>query len=480
MRANYARFDDCLKLGRRIDEGPYCLPNPEILHNKPEDRIREVHRDDLEGATTARPHMPPTPSNSPSNRRRHLNVFKGKKIMLSADLDIGSHLLGTIEDLIDRGGGSVTGSVHKADIFICQYRESLDYRIASRAGKDVGSLAWLYYLINNNAWTSPMKRLLHYPISQHGLPGFKNFRISLSNYNGEARVYLENLAKAAGGEFTKTMKEDNTHLITAHQSSEKCDAAKEWNINMVNHLWLEESYAKWQIQTVSNNRYTHFPKRTNLGEVVGMTPIDKQCVERFFFPPGSDIDKSVNEAARPMTIKDPNAAPPKPSISSKTQEVSFLSSGGVTPKASKENRRHTDGPAYRTPAAARSMDKENETPSTTGSRSAKDKAVAKLHDLAPDIALFQKESKRVGGVIHGGRKNVQERAPNTAGRKRSMSNEDDTDTGADEETKQVKKAKKVKAMGPPAMRLALSGFKRWVDNARKEGEEKVGVMHIVL
>ena len=45
--------------------------------------------------------------------------------------------------------------------------------------------------------------------------------------------------------------------------------------------------------------------------------------------------------------------------------------------------------------------KENETPSTMGSRSAKDKAVAKLHDLAPDIALFEKERKRVGGVTHG-------------------------------------------------------------------------------
>jgi hypothetical protein len=92
------------------------------------------------------------------------------------------------------------------------------------------------------------------------------------------------LVQAAGGEFTKTMKQDNTHLITAHTVSEKCSAAKEWNINMVNHIWLEESYAKWHIQTLTNPRYTHFPQRTNLGEVVGQTQIDKQAIERYFFP----------------------------------------------------------------------------------------------------------------------------------------------------------------------------------------------------
>lgn len=476
------RFDDCLKLGRRIDEGPYCLPDPDILRMKAGDRMPEVHRDDMEGATSARPEHLPTPSNSPRGSfARPVSVFKFKKVMLSSDLEISSHLRGTIEDLIRTGGGTVTGSVYKADIFICQYRELLDYRIASRAGKDVGSLSWLYYLIVHNVWTSPMKRLLHYPVSREGLPGFKNFRISLSNYNGEARVYLENLAKAAGGEFTKTMKEDNTHLITAHTMSEKCEAAKEWNINMVNHLWLEESYANWQIQTISNSRYTHFPNRTNLGEVVGSTPIDKQIMERFFFPPGSDIETPPGQNPKPVPVKDSSPAPSKSTMNPPmSSAVPFRSSNSdvVTPKGIKDSRRHTDGNAYRTPAASRFADgKENETPSTTGSRSAKDKAAAKLHDLAGDIALFEKETKRVGGVIHGGRrKNDADRIRSPPNRKRSVSREDDTDTGADEETKRAKRAKKVKSVGPPAMRLALTGYKRWVGNAKKEGEERVRML----
>ncbi|KAL6718018.1 regulator of Ty1 Transposition [Lecanora helva] len=482
-------FDDCLKLGKRIDERPYCLPDPEILRKRPEDRIPEATRLDLLGATTPNPDHLPTPSsspgapNAPSAHRRKLAVFKNKKVMLSNDLGLSSRLLETIEDLIVSSGGSVTGSVHRADLFICQFRDSLEYRVASRAGKDVGNLAWLYHLITHNEWTSPLRRLLHYPIASQGLPGFNRFRISLSNYNGEARIYLENLAKAAGGEFTKTMKEDNTHLITAHMASEKCDAAKEWNIHMVNHLWLEESYAKWSIQTVSNSRYTHFPQRTNLGEVVGQTPIDRQAVERTFFPLGSDIDVSAESVTspKPMSVRDNNAAPPKklkassarPRNSSKAQEMPFRSSQSdePTPKASKENRRHTDGP-LRTPAPPRYMaeGKENVTPSTTGSRGAKDKAVARLHNLVPDIALFEKEKKRVGGVTHGRDRRSSEDKASEASRKRSASAEE-SDSGA-EEAKIAKKAKKSKGLAAPVMRLAHTGYKRWYGAANKEGEER--------
>lgn len=474
-------------MGKRIDEGPYCLPDPEILRKRPEDRIPEAGRPDLQGASSVEPGRLPTPSLSPNRNHRQLTVFDNKKVMLSSDLEIGSHLRGTIEDLIVGGGGSVTGSVHKAKIFICQYRDSLEYRIASRAGSDVGNLSWLYHLITHNIWTSPLKRLLHYPISRHGLPGFKDFRICLSNYNGEARVYLENVARAAGGEFTKTMKDDNTHLITAHMVSEKCDAAKEWNINMVNHLWLEESYAKWEIQTLANPRYTHFPSRTNLGEVVGQTPIDKQAIERHFFPKGSDIDPTMENGSMEKPAEQNSQTLSSSKIPTKSKAnlsrparnepavpYRITNPDAPTPKASKINIQHGDDSTLKTPANARNVaeGRESSTP-TTGSRSAKARAVEKLHDLAPDIALYEKESKRVGGVIFGGRRSSEDQCSDNS-RKRSMSNENDSCTEVDDETRGAKKRAK-KSKGPPSMRLLLSGYQRWVGFPKRETEERVSL-----
>jgi hypothetical protein len=237
---------------------------------------------DIIGASTPEPRELPAPLLSSDDGRYGLDVFQDKKVMLSEDLAIGDRLRLSIEALIQTGGGQLVHDVRETDIYICKFREGDDYQTASRLGKDVGNLSWLYYLITYNTWTSPLRRLLHYPIVRGGIPGFQNLKISLSNYAGEARIYLENLIAAAGAECTKTLKQDNTHLITARESSEKCTAAREWNLHVVNHLWLEESYAKWQVQAVSAHRYTHFPKRTNLGEVVGQTEIDRFAIEARF------------------------------------------------------------------------------------------------------------------------------------------------------------------------------------------------------
>ncbi|KAL8781883.1 MAG: hypothetical protein Q9194_000076 [Teloschistes cf. exilis] len=455
-------FDDCLRLGKRLDEDPYLFPDPEILRKKPQDPIVETKTLDMQGASSTNPKVP--------TGIQDLDVFIGKNIKISDDLEIGDHLRGTIEDLIVNGGGAVTGSVHKADVLICQYRESLDYRLASRADKPVGNLAWLYYLITQNRWTSPTMRLLHYPVSKYGIPGFDKFRICLSNYSGDARVYLENLAIAANAVFTKSMKEDNTHLITAHQNSEKCDAARDWNIHVVNHLWLEESYANWQVMTLSNSRYTHFPPRTNLSEIVGQTQIDLQAIKRHFYPQGSIEESEGGETSRPDVRsreegngQDPGLLSSQLNLSNSDAVPYRPRSSGATPRAAKS---HGAYQSMRTPARINIDGKENETPS---SRGAKDRAAAKLHDQAADIALYEKERKRAGGVVFGGRRRSSEDQISNMSRKRS--NSKDEGVATDEDARGAKKAKKTRE--PPVMRLLVTGYKRWATGSgKREVEDK--------
>lgn len=403
--------------------------------------------------------------------------------MLASDLGIGSHLRDILQGLIVSGGGKLATQPQHTDMYICKYRDGKDYKLAARSGKEVGNLAWLYYMITNNAWTSPMRRLLHYPIARGGLPGFKDMRISLSNYSGEARVYLESLIVAAGAECTKTLKQDNTHLITAHVMSEKCAAAKDWGIHLINHLWLEESYAKWRIQSVTDRRYTHFPSRTNLGEVVGQTKIDRDALERNFFSMDEDVDmEDAEDPAASVLQKKLNNAPslvPQSSMidspkgeGANRKSVRYSNSNGVTPKAGKDVRKLGEPAKYRTPVPSRFIpaDKENETPPTTGSRKSKDIAVANLHNIASDIALYEKERKRVGGVVYGGRrKNDEDRIVHH--RKRSIDQASDEDSSDGNEQKRSRKG-----FPPPVMHLLISGYKKWVDHPKVEDNDKVGLL----
>jgi hypothetical protein len=244
----------------------------------------------LEGATST---VPTGPYDTAGSEK--LVVFAQKKIMLSWDLSINGMLRKSITDKITKGEGEVVESVEECDMFICQFREGDQYIRAAQQGKDVGNLAWLYHLMVYNEWTSPFRRLLHYPQPRVALPGFKDLRITLSNYGGEARIYLENLIKAAGATYTRTMKAENTHLITARMHSEKVDAARDWNIEIANHLWIEESYAACQALPLNNPRYRHFPPRTNLGEVIGQTFLDEPALREMYYPGG---EETMDDAAK--------------------------------------------------------------------------------------------------------------------------------------------------------------------------------------
>lgn len=466
-------FDDCLKLGKRIDEAPYLLPDPEIFRMRPEDDVPMPQCDSVKGATSPRPDSLLIPYDSHKLSARQLSVFKGKKIMISDDLQLGHRSKKVVEDLIIGGGGEITYAVHGADILICHWRDGINYTLASRARIDVGNLSWLYHLIAHNEWTSPLKRLLHYPLPRNGIPGFEKFRITLSNYGGEARTYLENLVIAAGAEFTKSMKQDNTHLITARKSSEKCQAAQEWGIEMINHLWIEESYAKCTLQKLTDSRYTHFPPRTNLGEIIGQTFFELDTLEKIYFP--RDPESSSPETETPKQQCKQTKRKDQGSIVPITNLSETEPSGTETPlrkiAASGLACRNSNFPRLKTPSNRKVEGaSNNDTPSSTASRNAKDKAMSKIHGLASDIALYEKEKKRKGNVWGGDRAASKIEKQNLPG---ENSNPPGKVKEAEYTEEQAPRTAKRARVGPPPVeiRLIITGYKKWVQNLPKENAD---------
>jgi hypothetical protein len=422
--------------------------------------------------------VPPIPS-AHLEPPRAIKAFAGKNVKLGEDLSISTKLRAIITGMIKAGGGDVVSNIEKADIYVCTFRHGADYVKASQNGKDVGNLSWLYYLITHNAWTNPMRRMMHYPRPRDGIPGFEQYKISISSYTGEARVYLENLVKATGAEFTKTFKQDNTHLITAHKNSEKCEAAVEWGVMVLNHLWLEESYAKCKKMPTTDARYTYFPPRTNLGEVLGQTELDRDAVEKMYFSKNRKLTNVVKQPVQQNTV---------PASSVQVNRTVSDVQPRTSPVAEKAKQTKSAGDAKTPLPVRRSDEKENYTPS---SRGAKDRALTKMHDAAPDIAKFEKEMKRKGGVIHGGRRRtddeIEEQSNKSKGRDSVASKRSFDELEEDEETEEEsteapaknKKAKKDK-LTPIKFRMLVSKDERWTNNDEKASKDKARLRELGL
>ncbi|KAG8625891.1 hypothetical protein KVT40_006292 [Elsinoe batatas] len=439
-------FDDCLKLGKKIREGPYLLPDPEILEGGDFTPRRPHTQVNLDGSTSAFAGNPPplsppaSESEMPSTQRKRLNAFIAKKIFFGQDLDIHDKLAQTLKDLVERAGGTITDTVDDCNVYVGQYRDGDDYVLASRKGKTVGNLSWFYSVITRNRWSSPLNQLLHYPIPRDGIPGFERMRISLSNYTGDARQYLENLIQYAGAEFTKTMRPENTHLITAHTKSDKCEAAEEWKVHIINHQWLEDSYAKCQIQSITAPRYTHFPRKTNLSEVVGTTQIDLGQVRLHFFAEDEEEEQEEAQETKPK---------PSPRKTVRVMDTSALQNGA--------------GPSGTgTPNHQRSSSKENEAPPGTA-RASKVRAQLELERAMKDVAEFQKEQARKGGVIHSKKRVVDD----------GVEISDLHGFNSDGEMDVARPAKKAKTDEPPVIhKMLVTGDERWLKKPRKEADDR--------
>ncbi|KAJ2783288.1 regulator of Ty1 Transposition [Coemansia javaensis] len=176
---------------------------------------------------------------------------------------------------------SLVADWERVDILLCQHREGYDYSKASRLGKLVGTLVWLYQAFLTEVVTPPTRRLLHYPPPTTGVPGMARLRITISNYVGDARKYLQCLVAAMGAEFTPTMGRSTTHLVTACPAGAKYERAMAWNVDVVNHFWLEHCFQQWKLLSVSHPTFTYFPQLPVLGSLVGDTEVSLRRLGRW-------------------------------------------------------------------------------------------------------------------------------------------------------------------------------------------------------
>ncbi|KAL4402454.1 double-strand break repair protein [Malassezia pachydermatis] len=276
------------------------------------------------------------PDPSPLERTAQASVLASKVVLLARDVHGGaleSHpQLHSLRDRIGRAGGEcaptleetvsdedVRSAVQKADIVVARYRESPEARWAYSQGKTVGTLVWLVKALSSGHMTSPRDRLLHFPYPHTPIPGFSSMTITLTNYTGQARTYLKELIMKMGATFTPEMRPTTNVCVALALQGEKVTKAREWNIPIVNHIWLETCFATWTNQNLAQRSFITFPGAAKLAAVVGRVGIDETSLAPWKTPEAATDDRSPTPAADevpPIALPETDAPTPTPPPSS--------------------------------------------------------------------------------------------------------------------------------------------------------------------
>ncbi|EEB08967.1 BRCT domain-containing protein Brc1 [Schizosaccharomyces japonicus yFS275] len=202
---------DCLRLGVRLDDGPYLFPNPSF-------------------STLPVPNVEPISS----------HVLEHKQLYISKDLSLSSNAHISLSSFLNRMGCEIKDTVYDCDTFIGFRRETTEYRAAVKSNCVIGTLSWVFSMFSSDAWINPTQNALHYPLPATKF--LKGYSISLTNYTGEARVQLEKLIVASGAAYSKNLKPNSSLLIAASACGQKYQASRVWGIPSVSHHWLYSSF----------------------------------------------------------------------------------------------------------------------------------------------------------------------------------------------------------------------------------------------
>ncbi|THV02405.1 hypothetical protein K435DRAFT_717243 [Dendrothele bispora CBS 962.96] len=268
-------FDDSVRLGlRNLETEAYEWPEPSVL-KAPSSPAKRARRADPDREALYKSSTIDISNGVPQPFER--DIFGERRVLLSSTLELGERKE-AVGAGIERTGGLIVECddmaeeierVDECDILVTKYRSGKAYFKAVKAGKTIGTLAWLFHVQSVGVLTRPLDQLLHYPIPNKPIEDFSSHEITISNYTGEAREYLKKLIVTMGAVFTPSMSSRNTVLIAAYNEGQKAVKAATWSIPVVNHLWLEDCFIKWKNLTVGQEKYLDFSSGADFSIYLG-------------------------------------------------------------------------------------------------------------------------------------------------------------------------------------------------------------------
>ncbi|KAI0056886.1 hypothetical protein BV25DRAFT_1813329 [Artomyces pyxidatus] len=300
-------FDDSVRLGIRcLSTSAYEWPDPTALTSgRPpaldDDAARLQSKISGEKKSLFKAALMTTEQEAKLAHVEKRNVWEGRRLLLSSDLDLSDGRRLAVEAGILRSGGVVVeynedDEAVEMDVLICRYRSGDLYIQAMNERKLIGSLTWVFHVESTGSISPPSHQLLHYPIPKRPLEGFADHEITVTNYTGEAREYLKKLIVLMGATFTPSMSGKNTVLIAAYISGNKTTKAKNWSIPIVNHTWLEDCFVQWKNLTVGLEKYVVFPAGLDFSEHLVERGVPRAVIAEGLHELLAEIDLSKKSA----------------------------------------------------------------------------------------------------------------------------------------------------------------------------------------
>ena len=337
-------------------------------------------------------------------------VLAGKKVLFARDIHGGAleahPELHSLRDRVEAAGGTcldtvaegsddaaVEAAVAAADLVVARYRESREFGAAMRQDVTVGTLPWLVHILSKGRMVSPRDRLLYFPYPRKPVPGFDRLTVTITNYSGAARSYLKELIAKMGGTFTPHMTPSHDVCIALELVGEKVNKAREWNIPVVNHLWLEQCFATWTNQTLAQTQFLTFPGAAQLKAVVGRASVPDASLQTYLRPAPREAAPTHSQATPEAEGAAPPAAPAAPAESRAEEAASDVRVAPAAPEAAAEQ----DTPLNHTPQHTHMDPMVDETVYIQGNREAEPNVSAdevaggphetdEAHEVAHDVA----------------------------------------------------------------------------------------------
>lgn len=273
-------IDSCAHLRRPLDEGIYRFPNPTVqsdcIHDgkirksaPPKQQLKFTHGTNLAHHLIS---LIPVPG-----------FLNGFEFLIDSDAPNSQ----IIRRLVESSGGKVVDKFmppkapyDTVNIYICQYRDASLYSEYLRSGDAViASPLWLYYILTTESYISPLQNIFHHPLPAQTIH-HSNYTISITNYVGESRQYMQYLIGSLGAKYAPALNSETNCLIACQAAGPKYEAAMDWDLLAVNHVYLEHCYAECNLLTAARVRYLSYQQGSSLLPTIGQQTLNLAVLRR--------------------------------------------------------------------------------------------------------------------------------------------------------------------------------------------------------